>query len=306
MIGRGTVLACGALSVLVHLGGSMVFTAPAPIETAGTMSAAARLGNSFADVAEGHAVSVPGPASTSPIPVTDAPERPEIPVLPPAEIGAVTTEPAETPTLVSPNAPESMAAPAPATSIAHAPSVIVPVTPTEAIAGTEPVDTAAPLKSSLRPQRRPEPEAERAAIPDPSPEQPRVAEPAPPAGAQAGAAEAERSGLAEGIAEGTSRDAAGEGAAAAEAGNAAASNYPGVVMRKINRTRKPTVGARGTATVGFEIAADGGLVRVVLLGSSGNASIDAAAVDHVQRAAPFPAPPAGAQRRFQVTYESRG
>jgi periplasmic protein TonB len=306
MIGRGAALICGALSVLVHLGGTLVLTAPAPIEMAGTMPAAARLGNSFADVAAGHAVSVPGPANTSPTPVTDVPDRPATPVLPPAETVEAKTGSVETFTPVSPNAPEPMASPAPAAPVAPAPSAIAPVAPTETIAGTEPDDTAGALESSLRPRPRPEPEPERAATPDPAPEQARVAESARPSGAQAGAAEAERSGLAEGTAEGTSRDASGEGAAATQAGNAASSNYPGVVMRKINRTRKPTVGARGTATVGFEIAADGALARVVLLGSSGHASIDAAAVDHVQRAAPFPAPPPGAQRRFQVAYESRG
>jgi protein TonB len=77
-------------------------------------------------------------------------------------------------------------------------------------------------------------------------------------------------------------------------------------MRKISRTRKPKVGARGTAVVGFEIAASGALASVRILRSSGHEALDAAATDHLRRAAPFPAPPAGAQRRFQIVYESRG
>jgi TonB family protein len=112
---------------------------------------------------------------------------------------------------------------------------------------------------------------------------PHSRDPTPPSGAAAGAAEAERSGVAEGTDQGRSREPSDEDAVATEAANAAASNYPGAVMRKINRTRKPNVGARGTAVLGFEIASNGALASNQVLRSSGSATIDAAAVDHLQR-----------------------
>jgi periplasmic protein TonB len=297
MIMRTGVLACGALSLIVHMASAVVFTRPAPVEIAGTTPAAARLGNSFADVAAGSAVSVPGPSTILATPVAAASGIPEKGIIRPTETSSAKPLPLIT-------APTNAAvASVPDARVAAAPAALAPVSPETTVTGTEAAEGAAPLEASLRPRPRPEPET--LAAPDPAPPRPRAAEPAPPSGTLRGA-EAESAGVAEGVAEGTSRDADGQGEAAATAGNAGASNYPGVVMRKINRTRKPKVGARGTATVGFEIAANGALARLVILNSSGNAAIDAAAMDHLQRAAPFPPPPAGAERRFQVAYESRG
>ena len=88
-------------------------------------------------------------------------------------------------------------------------------------------------------------------------------------------------------------------------GNAAVSNYPGLVMQKLSRTRRPSAGRRGSAIVGFEVAANGALAGTRILRSSGFGPVDRAALEHVSRAAPFPPPPEGAQRRFQVRYESR-
>lgn len=122
---------------------------------------------------------------------------------------------------------------------------------------------------------------------------------------QAVAALPERRGVADGAEAAKATVPTTEAGNSAEAGNAAATNYPGAVMRKISRTRKPRVGMRGTAIVGFEVAGNGGLAGVQVLQSSGAAEIDAAAVEHLRRAAPFPPPPAGAERRFQVAYDSR-
>lgn len=122
---------------------------------------------------------------------------------------------------------------------------------------------------------------------------------------QAVAALPERRGVADGAEVAEATVPTTEAGNSAEAGNAAATNYPGAVMRKISRTRKPRVGMRGTAIVGFEVAGNGGLAGVQVLQSSGAAEIDAAAVEHLRRAAPFPPPPAGAERRFQVAYDSR-
>ncbi|MEM6385210.1 MAG: TonB family protein [Pseudomonadota bacterium] len=89
------------------------------------------------------------------------------------------------------------------------------------------------------------------------------------------------------------------------AGNAAVSNYPGQVMRRISRVRKPRVGSRGTATVSFSISANGGLAKVVISRSSGSARLDRAALQVIRKAAPFPKPPAGAQRNFHIQIEGR-
>ena len=88
-------------------------------------------------------------------------------------------------------------------------------------------------------------------------------------------------------------------------GNAAASNYPGEVMRHLARVPRPRADARGAALVQFTIANGGHLASVGLARSSGSSRLDRAALTVVQRAAPFPAPPRGAQRRFSVKIEGR-
>ncbi|SEN31271.1 outer membrane transport energization protein TonB [Roseovarius tolerans] len=90
-----------------------------------------------------------------------------------------------------------------------------------------------------------------------------------------------------------------------EPGTAAASSYPGEVMRHLARVPRPRAEARGAALVQFSIAAGGRLASVGLAQSSGSTRLDRAALTVVQRAAPFPAPPAGAQRRFSVRIKGR-
>lgn len=294
MITRSAMLTCGMLSVVLHLSGAAVMTAPDPVETAGTMPAAARLGNSFADIAAGSAASVPVPVSTLSAPVAASAHSPEVEILPPVETRpeAMVLAPRVTPLVVSP-LPDTQLPAEPVTD----PVAPVPAEPSPGASETGISASVVPPETSPRPKSRTQP---RAAPPEPA----RTEGNSPPSGT-ATPEEATRAGLADGTTSGTSQDAAGQGRTATDAGNAAVSNYPGTVMRQINRTRKPKVGSRGTATVGFEIAENGSLARLVILSSSGNAAIDAAALDHMQRAAPFPAPVAGAQRRFQVVYESR-
>ncbi len=88
-------------------------------------------------------------------------------------------------------------------------------------------------------------------------------------------------------------------------GNAAAGNYPGQVMRHLARVPRPRATARGAALVRFTIAAGGRLASVGLARSSGSGRLDRSALTVVRRAAPFPAPPAGAQRSFSVRIEGR-
>lgn len=92
---------------------------------------------------------------------------------------------------------------------------------------------------------------------------------------------------------------------AKQSGNAAISSYPGKVMKKISRVRKPRVGQKGSAVVAFKIAQNGGLASVGLARSSGSGALDQAALDVIRKAAPFPPPPKGAQRSFTITIKGR-
>ena len=64
-------------------------------------------------------------------------------------------------------------------------------------------------------------------------------------------------------------------------------------------------GARGVAVVSFSISASGALGGASLQRTSGDSTLDGDAVATVRRAAPFPAPPAGATRAFSVALNYR-
>ncbi|MDQ6703758.1 MAG: energy transducer TonB [Pseudomonadota bacterium] len=59
-------------------------------------------------------------------------------------------------------------------------------------------------------------------------------------------------------------------------------------------------GAKGIATIGFVLDVAGRIRSVSLLRSSGEADLDAESVALVNRAAPFPPPPPGAQHSFAI------
>lgn len=72
------------------------------------------------------------------------------------------------------------------------------------------------------------------------------------------------------------------------AGNAAVTNYPGKVRNKINRAkRRVSGGDRGSVVVSFTVSAGGAASGIRVARSSGVAALDKAAIDSVQRAAPF-------------------
>ena len=62
-------------------------------------------------------------------------------------------------------------------------------------------------------------------------------------------------------------------------------------------------GAHGAATVYFELDDAGGVKTVKLLKSSGDAELDVESLALVERAAPFPKPPRGAQKVFAAVIE---
>ncbi|QGZ37143.1 energy transducer TonB family protein [Stappia indica] len=84
-----------------------------------------------------------------------------------------------------------------------------------------------------------------------------------------------------------------------EFGNADASNYMGKVQSRLERAkRRGRVGRqRGMAVVTFVVASNGSLAGARLVKSSGNETIDRAALSTVQRAQPFPPIPPEARRK---------
>jgi len=303
-------LVCAVVSVLAHMGGVAVISDGQVLEVAGSAPAEARFGNSFQDIAAGSAVASPTPDAEAATPIAESDllsPNAAVETTPHVETDLVASNPVVTVSAAAPVAPVTPADPE-ATLPPMPSEAITPVIPTETVTGDEPVIVSAATDETVRPRRRTDPKAEVSDPPSqrqPNPVAPSDDDGSPPAAA-AGAAETERRGVAEGAETGLSSDRGADSRAATEAGNAAASSYPGVVMRKINRTRKPRVGVEGTAIVGFEIAADGQLASVRILRSSGESAVDQAALDHLRRAAPFAAPPSGAQRRFQIEYVSRG
>ncbi|WP_333829173.1 energy transducer TonB family protein [Pararhodobacter sp.] len=219
--------------------------------------------------------------------------RPEI-IAPTLSAVAPTDRPLTEPsrvTPVQPQAPVVQAAPSPP------PAAVTPepeVTVQQADANTP------------RAPRRPEPRQERAqpqAQPQPQTQRAQAAPSAPQA---AGNSDQDaRRGSADGTASASAAAASGAGGAAAQAGNAAVSNYPGQVMERIRRTRQQRVSGRGVAVVSFSVNDSGALAAASVQRSSGSAVIDAAALDHIRRAGPFPAPPAGAGRSFSFEFVVR-
>ena len=109
-----------------------------------------------------------------------------------------------------------------------------------------------------------------------------------------------RKGSASGTVTGTGKPASKRQTPKPKTGNAAATNYPGVVMAHLAGARKPRLRTKGAAVVRFTLAADGRLAGVAIAKTSGSGRFDQAALRMVQSAAPFPRPPQGATRSFSV------
>ncbi|AGI69852.1 hypothetical protein OAN307_c44940 [Octadecabacter antarcticus 307] len=93
--------------------------------------------------------------------------------------------------------------------------------------------------------------------------------------------------------------------AAIAAARQAAANYPNQIVRRINRVRRESTRARGVAVVSFQISGSGQLAAVSIARSSGNVDFDRVALNHIQRASPFPAPPSGARTSFTFEFQGR-
>lgn len=192
------------------------------------------------------------------------------------------------------------------------PPVTPPIQPVEKLAALVPAPAHETLKAEAPVERlQAQPDTVRPVARPQKPDKPQVAKPAKPKQAPApatrkGGDQAAKKGQADGNKSGKVATSSNQPAVASgAAGNAAVSNYPGLVMNKIRRVRKERAGAKGKATVGFKVSASGAVASVRILRSSGSAKIDRIALRHVQRASPFPAPPKGARRSFSVVFVSK-
>jgi protein TonB len=151
----------------------------------------------------------------------------------------------------------------------------------------EPVQDAAPL-TSARPRPRPQKTAARMEKPKPTQ---RVT-------ATSGAKRNAKRGTEQGAKTGVSAKSQGQKnkQVAQPARRVSPQKYAAEVIRKIRATRKARGVGRGSAVVGFEIRRNGALASVRVVRSSGSATRDAAARDHIRRAAPFAPPPQGHAR----------
>ncbi|MEO0633523.1 MAG: TonB family protein [Pseudomonadota bacterium] len=228
---------------------------------------------------------------------------------PQAAIGAVTrAEPVPTPTLRA-TAPKDRMQTATVTAQIETLSAVTPIALTPLEAEVQPETLTADeldqleVTQSLRPKVRSR-AFERRNKPDDSPPAPRRvtrAEQATPAPRGNQAQTNARAGQTDGAANAAASQRATGNQRSANAGKAAVSNYPGKVVRRIQRVRRPRIKDAGApAVVTFRIAANGGLSAVAIRSSSGSAKLDRAAIQMIQRAAPFPPPPPGAQRSFNL------
>ena len=247
---------------------------------------------------------IAGPASE---PVQDATPAAEAQTTPPAAANVLTGDGVEV----------SVSEPAPATTVSAAaadviePLADVPFVPTPVkrperpkdqknlAAAREALERAEAQRERQERARRERERAERQAAEARRTEQTRRRE--QQQAARGNAEQNARAGQADGRDEGRAPVAgARQSNRAAQAGNAAVSNYPGKVYARIRRTRQRPAEGRGTARIRFSITASGGLGAIRVASSSGSAAIDQVALDHIRRSAPFPRPPAGAQRSFVI------
>lgn len=238
------------------------------------------------------------PVETEPVeepPVTETPEFEELTSVAPSETTALTPvepEPQEPP---EEQAPVETAQPVePVTPEAPEPEEAEQVETAQAIEPEpEPVPDA-PVPTP-RPEYTPPPPPRETVQrqPEPQPETQRGDEGQQQASQRRGSSQGQSTSGGAQQSSGNSR--------AQQAGNAAVSNYPGEIVSRLRRAlRYPREARRdgltGEVHVRFTVTASGGVGGISVASSSGSPILDQAALETVQRAAPFPAIPAGAGR----------
>lgn len=299
--------AAGALHVVLIMGVAAP-SPPKPEIDGGAGALEARIGSSFADMTAGAQRAAP------PV-TTHAPDMPTQTAPATTPRAAPQTAQAQSTAMV-PHVPRHAARAADST-VAAAPAPVTgadrPIAPTRPQKDVQPAakpktlvaeDGAPPAPArSLRPQTR-SADFERRYKPDDPPghEAAPRAQPGqkPKESTRGNAQRSTRAGATTGHEKAAARQQGRANTAATRSGNAAASNYPGQVMKRISGVPRPRVASRGTAVVSFTIAPGGGLGAVSLAQSSGSGELDRAALRVIRRAAPFPAPPPGARRTYSI------
>lgn len=283
------------LSLLAHAGGAMLLAPDEEKELAliagGSTVEVSLMGNAFEDAVQA------GDPSEVVEPTEETPEELKPTEIEPTEevveaVEPVPTEPvAQEPSEMTPTEADVIlpAEEMPASQVEEA-DVIASIAPVETVIPQERPDPEEVLKPEVE---KVEPKKE------PAKKKKVVRKKAGEGGAQA---KSQKKGKTDGVENATAAAATGESRGASrEIGNAAVSNYPGKVRRKLTRAiRYPAEarrqGLRGVAHVSFTVTSGGGVARVGITKSAGSPVLDQAALETVRRAAPFPAIPAGAGR----------
>ena len=289
MIARSRLVFSSVLlaSSALHLGAvTLIWSEPAVEMEGGAPAAQSSLGSSFADLAAGvqQPINAVSKVSHAARPVTTRPINPTVPAPQPVAPAAVSIKPQTT----LATAPVPVAA-RPLPTLAE-PRLVTP----ETVVASLP-DTSAATPISIRPK-----------MPVNRPAPPKV-KPAPQPSSRSGnAARNARAGTQTPNAANPSQPVQSSKVATRKAqGNAAASNYAGLVMARISRVPRPRTSARGVAVIQFSITVNGGLASVGIAHSSGSGALDRAALAVVQKAQPFPRPPSGARRNYSIKIKGR-
>lgn len=317
----------------LHFGGLSFMPRAKVLVEGGAQLQEVRLGNSFQDVASGVQSALTPQDTAEESPPSEATETPPPEELtrPPAPEPLQSQEPETTepraPTEAAQDTPsETAEAPAPPEPLkplqepakAPAPQTLAALLPTEALPAPAPEQESEAPQVSRRPALRPKTVEDAAAKAKPKPkktakaQKPKPQKKTKPKKARKKTkpkkgtnAPSQRAGKATGTSKGKAKQKSAGKARSKKAGNAKASNYAGLVMRKISRMRRPRVDSRGTARVAFRVSSSGSITSIRIAKSSGSAALDKAALQLVRRAAPFPRPPQGAQRSFTVSIKSK-
>ena len=321
----------GALSLALH-GTVLIALAPAEPQAqalAGGSTQLAMIGNSFEDAVAGKLSSQSDfePAEVPEISAVSAERETPAPSIIPDAAPVAAVPPIPSVTVSTVQAPQALpvipgdAAIRPALPDSSSSAATSMATfPSNASSATPPIPAPSPTATAARApiervQARDAPVVQTPGADTPRPQQ-RIARPAPsqrstpaapaPPVPQGSATETTRAGHADGAQPGraTRSQQGGAGQAAASDGRAAA-RYPEEVLRRFNRIRRPDTRFRGAAVIAFSVASNGGLSEAYVARSSGDAGFDQLAIAYIERAAPFPPPPAGAQRNFNVTVRGR-
>jgi protein TonB len=316
-------LGAGVVSLGLHASGLVAFAPKPPQALSGGPQQLAMVGNSFEDAVAGRIAASETTAETESLEVSNrlVSATPVTSVAEAAQVAPVRMTAAEIATTSQTRsaepAPRVMATP-PVTITVRAPVIAglpqtVPAAPEAAQAlPAEPssaIPSPQPERIAARPApavRTPDADTPRPLVRAPRSERMDETRTGPPPPAPAGSAEqTTRAGAADGQPKGNAAQTAQGGAAQSASDGRAAARYPQEVNRHLARLRRPNARFDGAAVIAFTIGPGGGFAALSVARSSGNADFDRIAISHVHRAAPFPVPPPGAQRSFNVTVQGR-